>query len=231
MRQNSRLAASVILLKPSEKLGFEVFLMRRPGEAYGFPVGALRKEDCHRAMLDRTVGLTPHRARQILGAQFNPREALGLWVAAARELFEAAGILLAVDQRPRYGTADSPERTRLKENHATSLPDFSRFRSRLDAEKRFCNASALIHFSHWQAPPEEANHFDTHFFLAVLPADQSPSSNSPEIVQSLWLTPDRGLELFGKGRMPMMFSTFASLRTLADFATIESVWKEFSAKS
>ena len=69
--------------------------------------------------------------------------------------------------------------------------------------------------------------FDTRFFLAALPADQSPLPTSPEVAHSLWLTPDRALQLFSKDELPMIFPTFASLRTLADFETLESVFREF----
>jgi hypothetical protein len=43
----------------------------------------------------------------------------------------------------------------------------------------------------------------------------------------VWLTADRALQLFARGELPMIFPTFASLRTLADYASLESVTREF----
>jgi 8-oxo-dGTP pyrophosphatase MutT (NUDIX family) len=94
-------AATVILLRPAQPRGFEVLLTRRSatmaflGGMYCFPGGTLRAEDCADAMLCRAQGLTPNQARDIVGAHFPPRKALGLWLAAIRELFEEVGILLA----------------------------------------------------------------------------------------------------------------------------------------
>src|SRR5262245_6893363 len=101
--QKSRQAATVILLRPAEPNGFEVFLTRRPDEMaflggrYCFPGGAVQKEDCVPAMLHLCNGLSPADARRIIGAHLSPPEALGLWIAGVRELFEEVGILLAVD--------------------------------------------------------------------------------------------------------------------------------------
>jgi hypothetical protein len=37
------------------------------------------------------------------------------------------------------------------------------------------------------------------------------------------------MQLHERGQLPMIFPTFVSLRTLADFETLESVLKEFHA--
>jgi hypothetical protein len=50
-------------------------------------------------------------------------------------------------------------------------------------------------------------------------------------MHSLWLTPDRAIQLFERGELPLIFPTFASLRTLADFETLESLFEEFSDQS
>ena len=79
-------------------------------------------------------------------------------------------------------------------------------------------------------PPKRSPiRFDTRFFLAALPKDQTPLPTSPEVIHSLWLTPDRALELFAGDELPMIFPTFASLRTLADFESLDSVWKEYGS--
>ena len=229
-QNKSRQAATVILLRPAEPNGFEVFLTRRPDEMaflggmYCFPGGTRRKDDCSTAMLRRCHGLSPIDARKIVGAQFSPPEALGLWVAGIRELFEEAGVLLAVDG---LGEPWAAEQDNLAEKHAALLKKTLSFRSLLESEELLCDASRLAYFSHWQTPEEIAIRFDTRFFLAALPNGQTPLPTSLEVAHSLWLTPDRALELFVKDQLPMIFPTFASLRTLADFDSLESVLKEY----
>lgn len=231
MIQTPRLAAAVILLRSAEPRGFEVFLMRRPCGIYGFPGGAMRKEDYNRAMLNRTAGLTPHRARQILGAHFTPREALGLWVTAIREVFAATGILIAINDANKRASPISGITGRVAEKYSAPPLESLNFQACFEFEKLSCHASALGHYSHWQTTTEESDRCETHFFITALPRDYSHPPKSPLVNDSRWLTPDRALQMYGKGRLPMIFATFASLRTLADFETIESVWKEFCAGS
>jgi 8-oxo-dGTP pyrophosphatase MutT (NUDIX family) len=235
-QHKTKLAATVILLRPTESNGFEVFLTRRPhemaflGGMYCFPGGALRKDDCSAVMLRLCHGLSPADARKIVGAEFSPPEALGLWIAGIRELFEEVGILLAVNSLGQPWTAEAGHENDLADKHAALLKNTSSFRSLLESEGLWCDASRLAYFSHWQTPQEISIRFDTRFFLSTLPRGQTPLPISPEVAHSLWLTPDHALELFAKDKLPMIFPTFASLRTLADFETLESVLKEYSTK-
>lgn len=225
-KQKPRLAATVILLRQAEPHGFEVFLTRRPdsmpflGGMYCFPGGALHKDDSSNAIQRRCRGLTPSRARDLLGAHFNPRQALGLWVATVRELFEETGVLLARRETAALITATD----RL---HGALMAQSLSFLELLEREQLQIELSALGYFSCWQTPARFPVRFDTRFFIAMLPEGQTPLATSPEVAHSLWLTPDRALQLFAKNDVPMIFPTFASLRTLADFATIESVQKEY----
>ncbi|MGH7930172.1 MAG: hypothetical protein ACREQV_20535, partial [Candidatus Binatia bacterium] len=177
------------------------------------------------------AGLTPDQAQKIIGPDVAPRIALGLWIAALRELFEEAGVLLVLDASDARVVADTGIKKRLTEKHSRLIDSSLSFQSVLESEGLFCDLGALAHFSHWQIPEQVSMRFDAHFFLAQLPADQSPLAKSSEVVHSLWVTPDRALQMITKNELPMIFPTFASLRTLADYETLESVWKEFQARS
>jgi 8-oxo-dGTP pyrophosphatase MutT (NUDIX family) len=235
-QQNLKQAATVILLRRAEANGFEVFLTQRPetmpflGGLYCYPGGSVRKEDSTARMIDRCFGLTPKEARTIIGAEFSPKEAVGLWVAAVRELFEEVGVLLAVEE-PGSAFILNPARAGvLAQKHAALLNQSLDFLSLLESEKLRCDLGSLAYFSHWQTPAQASTRFDTRFFIATFPDDQIPLLTSEEVAHSLWLTPDRALKLFDRGELPMIFPTFASLRTLADYETLESVLKEFFYK-
>ena len=235
-QQKLRQAATIILLRPAKRNGFEVFLTRRPegmaflGGMYCFPGGAVQSDDCSEAMMRCTSGLSPSDARKIVGAHFSPRKALGLWVAGIREVFEEVGVLLAVNKSRQPWVAEKDRRiVDLAERHAALLEKVSSFRSLVESEELLCDTSSLAYFSHWQTPEEAPIRFDTRFFLAALPKDQAPLPTSPEVVHSLWLTPDRALELFAGDELPMIFPTFASIRRLADFESLDSVWKEYGS--
>jgi 8-oxo-dGTP pyrophosphatase MutT (NUDIX family) len=200
------------------------------GGMYCYPGGSVRKEDSTARMIDRCFGLTPEQARKIISAQLSPGEALGLWVGAVRELFEEAGVLLAVEESGSPFIIDSTRAAHLVQKHAALLSKSLDFISLLENEKLCCDLGSLAHFSHWETPAQAPIRFDTCFFLAALPDDQTPFFASKEVVHSRWLTPDRALKLFDRGEVPMIFSTFASLRTLADYETFESVLKDFFGK-
>jgi 8-oxo-dGTP pyrophosphatase MutT (NUDIX family) len=232
-----KLAGTVILLRPAERQGVEVFLTRRPegmpflGGMYCFPGGTANKQDFSPRMIQRCAGLTAKRARQILGAHLRPAEALGLWVTGVRELFEEVGVLLAVETSGETMRVDAARQARLMQRHTALVNGTLSFAEFLELENLLCDLANLHHFSHWQTPAQVAMRFDTHFFLTVLPEGQTPLSTSYEVAHSVWLSADRALQLFGRGELPMIFPTFAALRTLADFATIDGICQEFQPQS
>ena len=230
---NPRQAATVILLREAEPKGFEVFLTRRPdgmpflGGMYCFPGGGVTKEDCAVRVIERCRGLAAEQARKIAGAQFSPRQALGFWVAAIRELFEEVGVLLAVNSS---GGRIAGSENRMGDKHRLLLDKSLSFVHLLESEGLYCDLSSLVYLSHWQTPAGNSVRFDTRFFVATLPHEQTPLSSSYEVTHSLWLTPERAMQGYMRGELPMIFPTFVSLRTLADFDSVASVLKEFGGR-
>ncbi|MGZ8438914.1 MAG: NUDIX hydrolase, partial [Candidatus Limnocylindrales bacterium] len=92
-------AATVVLLRRG-RVGFEVLLTRRqPSMAFApdmhvFPGGRLDDGDASVGLLRRSV-LPAAEAALALGGDLPATAALATYVAAIRELFEEAGILLA----------------------------------------------------------------------------------------------------------------------------------------
>ncbi len=227
-------AATIILLRPAQSRGMEVLLTRRPDEMaflggmYCFPGGTVQTEDFSTTILRRCHGLSPTAARKIIGAHFSPQEALGLWVAAIRELFEETGVLLAIAADGSIAAMNLDLNRSLTEKHTALIARRLSFSALLEAEKLYCDTTQLAYFSHWRTPSQFKVRFDTRFFLASVPAEHSPLAASPEVADSLWLTPDHALQRFAQGTLPMIFPTFASLRTLADFDSLESLFAEFA---
>lgn len=100
--------------------------------------------------------------------------------AAVRELFEEAGILLA------------PER--LDGDAAALRAQLHRGEIGFDAIERASGgpmgADALPLWGRWITPDGQPARFDTWFYVARLPADQSPSFDARETVDTLWRRPD-----------------------------------------
>jgi 8-oxo-dGTP pyrophosphatase MutT (NUDIX family) len=220
-------ASTVILLRSGENGDIEVFLTRRPeamdflGGAYVFPGGTVRKDDYSEKVIKRCRRITPAAARNILGAHLKPESALGHWIAGIREVFEEVGVLFCGE------TALEPRPSELEEQRRRIVRRESSFVAMLEAENLSLDAGALVYFSHWLTPEEFAMRFDTRFFLAVLPPGQTPLEHSEEVADSLWIAPERALQLYAESKLPMIFPTYASLRTLADFETIQHLMQEY----
>lgn len=231
----ARPAATVILLRQAQSKGFEVFLTRRPddmpflGGMYCYPGGAVTREDVSPGMSARSSGLTPKQARAILGAQLSPQTALGFWLAGIREVFEEVGVLFAVHKSGERFPKAQAYADRVVEKHRAVVDKSVNFFALLETADLCCDLASLVYFSHWQTPSQVSVRFDTRFFIAGLPQDQTPLQTSYEVAHSLWLSPERAMQLHQRGELPMIFPTFVSLRTLADFETLDSVLKEFGA--
>jgi hypothetical protein len=192
-----------------------------------FPGGPIQKSDHAEAILRRCRGLSGEKARKILGPHLAPSDALGFWIAAIRTLFEEVGILFAIKENGEPVTSDAELKARLLEICTARRDEAQDFPALMERESLFCDAAKLSYFSHWQTPAEFSRRFDTRYFLASMPDYQAPIATAAEVTHSLWLAPDRALQLFNRGELPMAFATFASLRTLADFSSVQSVLKEF----
>ena len=228
-----RPASTVVLLRPDESGGFDVLLTRRPetmrflGGFYVFPGGTVHRDDYSSAMLERCRNLTGAQARQILNSHHQPEEALGHWVAVVRELFEEVGILLCVDEAGApFAPSDAAVERRIEQQRraiANKQLDFIDF---LIAEKLFCDLAQAVYFDHWVTPEIYSMRFDTRFYVAALPADQSPLASSEEVTHSIWLKPAEALARMDRRDFPILPPTTTVLSALSRMPT----WQHLAAQ-
>ena len=225
-------AATVILLRDRSGGPYEVFLMRRHtnqafmGGAYVFPGGRLDDADQDPGLADCTGRLSATEARRLLQEPHLPGgAALGLFLAAIRETFEEAGVLLARDTAGRLLDMADPEtadrfaayRLELHEERIT-LMDLGRRES-------LCYApDLLIPYSHWITPEFEPRRFDTRFFLARLPEGQVALHDRMELTESCWVTPAFALAEHAAGRIVLMPPTLKTIEELGAFSSTEPLF-------
>ena len=119
-------------------------------------------------------------------------------LAAIRECFEEAGVLLALDERrpPRSPTAIR------RWTHRQAVHDGSI--DLVDAVRRARPRPAideLAWVSHWITPAgEAARRFDTRFYVAPAPPEQASRHDDNETIDSLWVRPADALAPPGRGR-------------------------------
>jgi 8-oxo-dGTP pyrophosphatase MutT (NUDIX family) len=229
-----RPAATVVLVRPHEKRGFEILLTRRPQEMrflggfYVFPGGTVHRDDYSPPALERCRGLTEVEAQRILGNSHAPGEALGHWVAVIRELFEEVGILLCIDESGEDLQLSAAERKRRLEDRRKAIVrrelDFGSF---LVSENLFCDLSRVVYFDHWVTPDIYSMRFDTRFYMAILPVNQKPLARSEEVTHSLWITPAEALARMDRREFPILPPTTTVLQRLARLPTWTSLRAEF----
>ena len=83
--------------------------------------------------------------------------------------------------------------------------------------------AVLVRFSRWITPEEVKIRFDTHFFLAVLPAGQEPRVDGEECVDMRWCTPAQALAAHREGEIDLVFPTIKHLEQLERFATVDEL--------
>ena len=197
----------------------QVFVLRRtPRAVFGpgatvFPGGAVdpADEDARR----HVVGMDDQRASAELGL---PAGGLARHIAAVRESFEEAGILLAKDASTgSYGAPQAAWRDALNAGHATMAQV-------LDAEGLVIDARDLRVFSHWLTPVGAPRRYDTWFFVAHSPHDQEGLHDDSELVASAWVRPMDALRSHARGDIDLILPTMRSIEALARYESVAALF-------
>jgi 8-oxo-dGTP pyrophosphatase MutT (NUDIX family) len=83
--------------------------------------------------------------------------------------------------------------------------------------------ATLVKFSRWITPAEVVVRFDTHFFLAPMPAGQEPSIDGDEIVDQGWFTPAEALAANRRGEIELVFPTIKHLEQIGAFTSADEL--------
>ena len=214
-----RPAATLVVLRDAEAGGLEVLLMRRArsGDAFSnawvFPGGQVDAGDRHAHRYCEP--LDDAQASRRLGL---PHGGLDYYVAAIRECFEEAGILLATGP----GADGAASRSSL----AVNADSWRALLNRNELEwARLCEREGLhlrtgeLHyFGHWITPLGSPKRYDTRFFLCRAPLDQHASHDGAELVELRWVTPAGALAASAEFRLVEV-----TQRILKDLARLSSV--------
>jgi 8-oxo-dGTP pyrophosphatase MutT (NUDIX family) len=205
--------------------GLEVFMLRRndslefsPG-AHVFPGGAVDEVDLAPEVSLVCRGRTDLSASRQLGLGSG---GLGYWVAAIRECYEEAGVLLA--RRSDGSGVDLGEDAR----QALATDEVSL--AELCRDNGFQLATDELHyFGHWITPIGSPRRYDTRFFVTRAPADQAAAHDNVEAVGSEWIRPPDALARGEAGRIGLIEPTLRSLMALARFERADDVVESVAA--
>ena len=219
-------AATVLLVRDGER-GLEVAMLRRrldsgfvPG-AYVFPGGAVDPGDRSLRWEARCTGHDDASASAVLGV---PAGGLAFWVAAVRECFEEAGLLLArhEDGRPLHlGDAVVAERfdrhRRAVDHGEVDLLDV------VADERLHLPLGELHYFAHWITPELAPRRYDTRFFVGRAPEGHLLTHDGDETIAALWARPADALDRFSAGGFDLIRPTEHSLEILSAYPDADAV--------
>jgi 8-oxo-dGTP pyrophosphatase MutT (NUDIX family) len=220
--------ASTVVLLRDVKAGLEVFLIKRSGlsdvlgGAYVFPGGKLDAADAMDDMSNR-VDQSP----QVLHAALNepalsPNNAAALYVAALREAFEECGVLFA-EGATLQATAHA----------AQLLKDGLSFADMLVKLNLRLQTQHVQPWSRWITPKlasVSTKRFDTRFFIAAVPKNQTAVHDNYEATESVWLSPRAALEQYWNGSIALAPPQIMSLAHLSHHSNVASVLLEARSK-
>jgi 8-oxo-dGTP pyrophosphatase MutT (NUDIX family) len=102
---------------------------------------------------------------------------------------------------------------------------------REEAGIALADPSALVKFSRWITPAQVQIRFDTHFFLAEVPAGQEAAIDGQECVDVGWFTPRQALDAFAAGELALVFPTIKHLEQLEAFASVQELLRHARAQT
>ncbi len=224
---NPRPASTVILLRDGERpVGPQVFLVRRHegtafmGGAHVFPGGRVDDADREVAQPSWCDGLDV-AMRQL--DRVPAVDAVAFHVAATRELFEEAAVLLARDRSGLFvSLIGTEEQARFRQYSADVHAKNLTLRNVIEREQLRLALDTLVPFAHWVTPPIDVRQFDTRFFLTRVPPRQTPVHDDRETTQSSWMTPAAALHAAAADRIVLPPPTWTTMRELEGFQTVDA---------
>ena len=212
-------AATILMLRDAPS--FEVLMVRRHHQidfaagALVFPGGKTHAGDDAPDWEERTLGW---------GAALPAKRPLR--IAAIREAYEEAGILLArhLDGSPFRGD----ERA-----HAAREDVGKERRAFLDLIREldlYLDLEALTVFARWITPAMMPRRFDTWFYLAEAPPEQLAICDGQETVDAEWIEPAEAIRLADAGQRTVIFPTRMNLQLLGESRNAEEAVERARAR-
>lgn len=213
--------------------GIEVCMLRRNlssefvAGVYVFPGGAVDPDDGGPESERLCRGMTDAAASTTLGVD---QGGLAFWVAAMRECFEEAGVLLAQRRHDPAGEGSQPLDTsdpEVARRFAAHRDAVNQGRLRLvdvcQQEDLLLTADTVHYVAHWVTPELFPRRFDTRFFVTVAPPGQVARHDDGETIATIWIRPEDALARGESGEIDLLPPTMANLRSIRPFGSTAGV--------
>jgi 8-oxo-dGTP pyrophosphatase MutT (NUDIX family) len=139
-------------------------------------------------------------------------------IAASRETFEEAGILIARQRGTAALLAAAPAR-RIVAAHRIGA-QHTRFIDVIRGANLELATDLLVRFAHWITPIGLPKRYDTHFFIVAAPVDQAGAHDGRESVEGYWVKPAVALQEAKEGKRSIVPVTRLNLLRLSGSSTV-----------
>jgi 8-oxo-dGTP pyrophosphatase MutT (NUDIX family) len=227
-----RPAATVMLI--DDRPDLQVFMMERhantvfAGGMWVFPGGAVDAGDDPAAFQEISIHRSDAEASELMSLDSG---GLAYYIAAIREAFEEAGILLALDKESLQPLdLSEPVVERRFQQHRDDINDSNRnFIEIVKDEALILDAGEMHYIARWVTPLGPPRRFDARFFIARMPSNQTPIHDDGELVHSEWMSPREILRQAEAEKMVLMSPTLRMIKNLALFDSAEQVIESAAA--
>jgi 8-oxo-dGTP pyrophosphatase MutT (NUDIX family) len=215
--------ASTIVVIRDQNAVLEILMLRRSSAvaaasgAHVFPGGGVDAVDVDIAERGLVTGLDDGTAARRLNLDSG---AMPYYCAALRELFEEAGLLLAIESDGRPLSVENRRLVAWRSDLATGRVTWSEL---LEREGLRLAVGEMQYLAHWVTPERRLRRFDTRFFVAAAPANQEALPDDSEIVEHVWTTVSAALERQDTGDWSMLVPTVRTLQLLAPQHSVHQV--------
>ena len=155
---------------------------------------------------------------------------LRYWVAAIRECFEEAGVLLAYRDGSLFSYRDESEVRRFGDYREALINGELTMGAFVQAEKLELATDRVRYFSHWITPERAPARFDVRFFVASMPEGQATAGHAVEMVSGEWVRPAAAISHQMAGRWRMIDPTMTSLKMIEEFRDVEALCDSVAAR-
>ncbi len=205
-------ATTILFLRDTHSIGFEVLMTRRSTNAsfapgvFVFPGGCIETLDFngHAHCISR-----PNQSQLELTQA----------TSAIRESFEELGILLAEDSQGQPAKAQDIE---VMNRSTNFLEQCNEKGLRLSAHK-------IFELAHWTTDRDLPKRFSVTFLVARIPSEQTAIADENEQFEPVWMTPRLALEQYRQGVFPLIFPTIRTLERLCSYTDAQAVFDSCSA--
>jgi 8-oxo-dGTP pyrophosphatase MutT (NUDIX family) len=224
--------ASTVVLAREHDSRLEVYLLKRSAKSdffpgnYVFPGGTVDEEDRATEHWKGHLDIGLEEILRQFGGGLTVDEAIAYGVAAIRETFEEAGVLLA--QRDEQGPEDLERLCHQREAEKLTK---NWLREWVVSEGWTLLLSQLGRWAHWITPEAMSRRFDTRFFVAFMPEGQACQPDARETTEGIWISPEEGLLGNLRGEIPLSPPTLVTLQELLSYASLDDLKTEVKARA